>query len=198
MILTKILSGLPEDLSFWTLLWVTGYLFVIGVAFVCSGGITSNRAQKSVIYYLPRQGYCRWVRRILVRSMVGVIPVTFVVCLLALALGADPSETVTASVVLLLNLMVLSEVQSLLILVKNANLGFVSLWIQQFASLIFSRYLPGNWKLILPGNWGMVGRSSLQSADGFSLPAALAIELAAGIFLWIFGWRLVRRIKRSG
>jgi hypothetical protein len=198
MILTEILSGLPEDLSQWTLIRVTGYLFVIGVAFVCSGGIASNRAQKLAIFYLPRQGYCRWVRRILVRSMVGVIPVILVVCLLALALGADPGETVTASVVLVLNLMVLSEAQTLLILMKDANLGFVCLWIQQFASLIFSAYLPGNWKLILPGNWGMVGRSGLQNPDGFSLPAAVVIELTAGVFLWIFGWRLVRQMKRRG
>jgi hypothetical protein len=115
-----------------------------------------------------------------------------------LALGADPGETVTASVVLVLNLMVLSEAQTLLILMKDANLGFVCLWIQQFASLIFSAYLPGNWKLILPGNWGMVGRSGLQNPDGFSLPAAVVIELTAGVFLWIFGWRLVRQMKRRG
>ncbi len=196
MILTKILSGLPEDLSQWSFIQVTGYLFVIGVAFVCSGDIASNRAQKSVIFYLPRQGYCRWVRRILVRSMVGVIPVIFACCLLALALGADPGETVTVSVVLVLNLMVLSEAQTLLILMKDASLGFVCLWIQQFASLVFSAYLPGNWKLILPGNWGMVGRSGLQNPDGFFLPAAVVIELTAGVFLWLYGWRTVRWVKR--
>ncbi len=194
---STVLAGLSELREAWNWLAVTRYLLLIALVFLCAGTVATNYADKTRTFYLPRYGYRRWCRVVMLRSGVSTLPVIAAGCILGIAFGAIPREALASVAVLALNMILLAWVQALLILWKGANVGFVCLVVQQFLSLGLSVYLPGNWKLLLPGNWGMLGRSSFIVEGGFSLPFAVVIELTVMTVLWLYGWCVVRWMKRS-
>ncbi|MCD8085955.1 MAG: hypothetical protein LUE61_12005 [Clostridiales bacterium] len=194
---STVLAGLSEAKEAWNWLAVVRYLLLVSLVFLCAGAVATNDADRTRIFYLPRYGYRRWCRVVMLRSGGAVLPVIAAGCILGIAFGAIPWEALASAAVLALNMVLLAWVQALLILWKGANAGAVCLFAQQFLALGLSEYLPGNWKLLLPGNWGMLGRSSIIVEDGFSLPLAMAVELAVMAALWLCFWRIVRRMKRS-
>lgn len=196
---TTCLSGLPEDPAAWTSILVAQYLLLLSVLDLASGGTASQMAGYARNFYLPRCGYRRWCRRVLRRAWASASGLLCLVFLLSLLLSGDPVKMVAiAWAVLALNILTLSGVQTLLILLFGASAGYAPLIFVQLLSLFLSNNMTGGWKLLLPGNWGMVRRSTLAQAGGYSLAAAVGIEITLLLLIYTEGWRLLRWYDRKG
>lgn len=198
MSFTACVAGLSEDNSLWNSLMLMRYLFLLGVLDCASGQIVIRVISRSKPFYLPRSGYRDWCRLALKRSSIPVLLLIGIVLLLSLWRSADPVRYVLiATGVFALNIITLTCVQTLLILTFGPGFGFVPLMFIQVLSLFISYSLPGTWKLLLPGNWGMVMRSTLSTAEGYPMSAAIGMELLLLLILWAEGWRLVRWYDRK-
>lgn len=193
------LAGLTEDTSLWLYQELMRYLLLISAMDALYGGVTAWTIVRSEVFYLPRCGYHRWCRRILLLNFMVMLGYTVPVTLLtALFHGGFYPELAAASGLFFLNGLTLVWIQALfLLLFDKIATGFFLLLLIQLASLYFSSHLTGNLKLILPGNWAMATRSTLASPDGFTTASAVIIEFILLALIWHGGWRLVRRHKRK-
>lgn len=198
MIGTTILLGLPEDIKKWGFVTTSDYLLVFACLVIAAGYVTENYARKTRVFCLPRYGYAHWCRITMTLAALTQLPIVAIACGWELRQQADPMEVLTGGGALLFNMIFLAGVQTILILWKNANVGFTVLVCQQLVGLSVSRLLPGDWKLIFPANWGMYGRSNSITRGGFHMTAVLIIEAVLILALWTVGWRLLRwLIRRS-
>lgn len=111
----------------------------------------------------------------------------------------DSVQTVvTASALLALNLLVISNLQMFITLLsRNIALGYLTCMLIQLISVFFSEQFPPAGKMALIGNWGMLARSTLVQPDGISIGTAVMAEIVILLMLWIFAWRVVRKNRRG-
>lgn len=196
MKLAEILSGLPEDLSLCGGLAVIIYLFLLVLVDSLSGWYLTHYADATGCFTLIRSGWKGWYLRVAAKAAGFSAILCLGIGCITLA-AAPQAKTLAAWGVFSLNMLLWTAVQTVMIAVlKNSAVSLVAVVFVQLCSVFFSSHLPGNWKLCLPGNWGSLCRSACRTADGFSLAAALAIEIGLCAILWIFGWKFARKINQ--
>ena len=197
---TVLFGGLPYDISAVSAVRLLAYLLILLLGDGAGGVPAARMILRSQTFTLPRAGWKRWFRGVLLRCLLSAA--VFCAALLLIGLCAAPTwKTVLAWLLYAEHILMLAALQALLIaLFQNAFAGEVTVLFLQLVSLFFSVRLPGAFALLLPGNWGMLARSAEYEAPpplgelhgGFPLWTAFAGNAAVLLMIVIFGWRLVR------
>ncbi len=175
------------------------YMFLLAGMDAASGLYTANVIERCETFTLPRSGYARWYHRAMLgNAAVLCLPLAAVAGIACLTSGDSVQTVVTASAVLALNLLVVSNLQMFITLMsQNIALGYLACMLIQMISLFCSEQFPPAGKMALIGNWGMLARSTLVQPNGISIGNAVAVEIVILLMVWIFAWRVIRKNRRG-
>ncbi len=194
-----VLAGLSEAKAFWVPADMLRYLLLLAGMDAVSGLYTANVIARCEIFTLPRSGYARWYHRAMAGNAAAVCLPLAALTGIACVISRDSLQTVlTASALLALNLLVMTNLQMFLtLLFRNITPGYFVCMLIQFVSVFCSEQFPPAGKMALIGNWGMLARSTLVQPDGISIGTAVAAEIAILLMLWLFAWRAIRKNRRG-
>lgn len=175
------------------------YLLLLAGMDAVSGLYTANVIERCETFTLPRSGYARWFHRAMLgNGVILCLPLAVVTGIACITSGDSFQMVVTASVLLALNLLVVSNLQMFITLMsRNIALGYFACMLIQVISVFCSEQFPQAGKIVLIGNWGMLARSILAQPDGIPIGTAVAAEIAILLILWTFAWRVVRKNRRG-
>lgn len=192
MEIDSVFAGLGNNIFLYDTQSIFKYILFLVITDTVSGYCSFKSANSAKLFRLFRYGWKKWYCQIIKRSIgMSVIGISIIYVISYIAVPAKNKWL--AFGVFLLHVIFLSSVQATVIIVCNrAIVVYATIILIQLSALFFSQYFAGGWRIILLGNWGCINRSDFILNNGFPLSVVIWIELLSTVFLYLFGWRMVR------